>query len=957
MTAPARPEQRVELRREPDLPPVSTTDPVFRTDLDLAGQICEQNVAVTSTALTIADASAADGAAAVHFLRTDLRGCRTEPALGSTFLQVRVGERWCDVARCTNRQRSALAALAVRLDHWTRTGELPPPDADADDGASVPAVGAWIPLSRFRMRKANRRTLARIWELVRPHRGTALLLAILSLTGVGMGLVTPLLMKFLIDNVLEPKTPVADPSTLPLLLAAVVAGLLLLRLLGAGLGVWRGRVAGRVGAALTADLRTKCVRKLLDLPAAYHNQHQVGELMSRVAYDTEVMHTLVHQSSTGFLVQGLQLAGITGLLFWLNPRLAFIAMLPMPLVVAAGWYFSRFIQPRHQLYWESVGKQAAALTGMLSGVRVVKAFTQESREFDRFSTASDRLRDSRQTVDVSSAAFGALMALLFGLSELLVWFIGGRELLAGDQTVTLGTLTAFLGYLIMFTAPLATLTESTTWVSNFWTASRRIFELLDTPNDIGDPADAQRPAEFRGGVRFEDVGFAYNEGVPVLQEINFDVQPGQMVGVVGRSGSGKSTLVSLISRMYDPTAGRVLIDGVDVRAMNRQELRQRVGIVLQEPFLFRGSVATNIVYGAPDADPERTLRAARAAFAHDFIMRNPFAYDSQVGEGGSGLSGGERQRISIARALLYDPQILILDEATSSVDAESERAIQEALKVYAKGRTVIAIAHRLSTLRDADRLMVFDRGRMVEQGTPEELLARGGLYCSLVKLQTSLRAGVRELQAAGGGAEPDLAPEGFAGDGALFEAEGDDATDDAATEAAGDAIPDCGLRWLEPATAAISWDDGDALCLDDGETVQSELHAACAFPASHPHEFISLRRRDPLGGDVEVGIIRRLDLWPESARRAVTRSLGRRYLLRRITAVLSLRSVQGQIECVVETDNGPATFRINPHGDGLQHYGTNGRLLVDGDQNYYVIPNLDTLPRRQRRLLAFYFGG
>ena len=916
----------------------------FETDLDLDGRPSGHRIDATHQGVFIFR-SAGNPEPQVRVPLGELKGCRVEPVLGSSFLQVHVGGRWVDVARCSNGLKGDLVRFAERVDYWAKHGEFPVEEtAEPETGR-----GGWWP----RRRAGGRRTAAKVWTLIRPHKWTAALLAVLSLAVVGIGLVPPILLGKLVDDVLKADQPQSQMDKLLTLLLALVGGLLSLRLATAVIAVWKGRVAARVGAALTSDLRTRLVRKLQELPVAYHDRNQVGMLMSRVAYDTEVMQTLVHQTSGGFLLQLLQLVGIGGMLFWINPKLAFFTMLPTPLVIAASWYFTRYLHPRHHHYWEAVGRQAAALTGMLSGIRVVKSFTQEEREFERFRTSSDRLRDSRRNVDASTAFFAALMAFLFGLGELVVWYVGGRDVLGRDMT--LGELTAYLMYLTMFYAPLTQLAESTTWISNFLTASQRIFEMLEAPNDIEDPVPAKSPDPFRGGVRFEHVTFGYGDGEPVLRDVDFEVRPGEMIGLVGRSGSGKSTLVSLIGRMYDPKAGRVLVDGVDVREMSRADLRRRIGIVLQDPFLVRGTLAANIVYGRPDAEPERTLKAARSAHAHDFIMRAPFGYDTQVGEGGSGLSGGERQRISIARALLYDPQILILDEATSSVDTESERAIQEALRVFAKGRTTIAIAHRLSTLRDADRLLVFDRGRLVEQGSHAELLARGGVYSSLVTIQTNLQKGVRQLAAAGAvpGEAPGLglATEDVGGDAALFG--GGDVPDDDGDEPAG---PDFRLRWLDPESATVTWDGPDGLCLELDGIVHRELQAIYAFPATHPDGFVSLRKRDPLGGDVEIGLVRRLADWPEAAQQALRRSLNRRYLLRRITALQTLRTAGDRIECTAETDTGPATFRLDPRSDGHQVYGRNGRLLVDVDRNYYVISDLDALPARQRRLLSLYFG-
>ena len=346
------------------------------------------------------------------------------------------------------------------------------------------------------------------------------------------------------------------------------------------------------------------------------------------------------------------------------------------------------------------------------------------------------------------------MGLLFALGGLVVWYIGGRDVLFGSMT--LGSLMAFLAYLAMFYAPLTTIAESTTWFASFYSTSRRIVALLDVPSESEQSQPAVPLGRFQGGIEFQHVSFGYDRSRPVLEDISFAIEPGEMVGVVGRSGSGKSTLVSLIGRLYQCDSGQIRIDGIDVRQVDPRQLRRQIGMVPQEPFLFRGLVAANITYGNAQATPEQILLAARNADCHEFIMRMPFAYETQLGEGGSGLSGGERQRLSIARALLFDPAILILDEATASVDAESERAICRAIRrwpghLYSwSWSTTIVIAHRLSTLQGADRLLVFDQGRLVEQGTPVELLARGGVYSTLASIQYNLGEGRRRFESAAG---------------------------------------------------------------------------------------------------------------------------------------------------------------------------------------------------------------
>ena len=530
------------------------------------------------------------------------------------------------------------------------------------------------------------------------------------------------------------------------LLLAIVAGLLLARLAATLVTVWKGWVSSRVGTTLTSDLRKELVAKLNELPLAFYDRNQAGVLMSQVAYDTETLHTLVYHMTSGFLMQSLQLAGIGVMLLCLNAKLALVTLLPMPLIVAGSWYFTRYLQPRHQHYWAAVGKQASALMGMLAGIRVVKAFVQEDREIRRFAASSRRLRDSRLTVDNAAVTFTAAMGLLFALGGLVVWYLGGRDVLFGSMKF--GSLMAFIAFLAMFYAPLTTIAESTTWFASFYSTSRRICALLDVPSE-SEPAQPTVPLDrFQGSVEFQHVSFAYDRGRPVLEDVSFAIEPGEMVGVVGRSGSGKSTLVSLIGRLYECNAGQIRIDGIDVRQADPRQLRRQIGMVPQEPFLFRGLVAANITYGNELATPEQILLAARNADSHEFIMRMPFAYETQLGEGGSGLSGGERQRLSIARALLFDPAILILDEATASVDAESERAICKAIRRWARRRTTIVIAHRLSTLQGADRLLVFDQGRLVEQGSPAELLDQGGLYSNLASIQYNLSESHRRFESA-----------------------------------------------------------------------------------------------------------------------------------------------------------------------------------------------------------------
>lgn len=906
-------------------PPLSPPPPLtlLQTTIDLSGRPAPQRLALEGGCLVLRG-DAPEGRYREWPLR-QIRGFQIEPSLGSCFLEARIDQRWVDLLRCPGDVQPELAELVQRLDKLCNEETSAGRSADSTEEARR-ALAAWASgRGRGDERSGSWQHAGRLLAIFRPFRGAALLLLALSLAAVAVDIAPPMLQGLLVDHVLKANVPLGQYGQLLLLLAGIVAGLLLFRIVGTLLGIWKGYLSSRIGTSLTAELRNALVKKLNELPLAYHDRNQVGMLMSRVAYDTETLHTLLYHMTSGLLLQGLQMAGIGVAMVYLNPKLALVTLLPMPLILACSWYFTSFLNPRHQHYWDAVGKQASALTGMLSGIRVVKAFVQEDREVERFHGSSRRLRDSRQTVDFSTTVFSSMMGFLFALGGLAVWYIGGRDVLFGQMTI--GSLMAFFGYLAMFYTPLTSITESTTWFSNFFVAARRMFEVLDVPSEEQDERPAAAVPAGRAGVEFQHVWFGYDKQRPVLEDITFGIEPGQMVGVVGRSGSGKSTLVSLIGRLYEADAGRILVGGVDVCQLSARALRRRIGMVPQEPFLFRGPLAANITYGNSEAAPEEILRAAHDADAHDFILRKPLAYQTQVGDGGGGLSGGERQRLSIARALLFDPAILILDEATSSVDAESERAICDALRRSSRNRTTIAVAHRLSTLKDADRLLVFDQGRLIEQGTHDELLAREGIYRTLLRLQWNLSEHAR-LDDAAGRADRD-------GDGRRTAAE---------------------LRWLEPSAVRLEADETGGLRVVEGRASHADVFAVRAFPGCYDEEYLSLRRRERSGHEVELGLVRRLADWPTSAADAVRRSLQRRYLLRPIREIRQVRTRGNQLLLSVVTDGGPARLELGKPGEGVQDYGANGMLLRDLQGNYYVIHDRSALPRHQRRSLALYFG-
>jgi ATP-binding cassette subfamily B protein len=709
-------------------------------------------------------------------------------------------------------------------------------------------------------------------------------------------------------------------------------------------GVIKGRLATAIGTGITATLREEMVRKLQGLSVAYYDRHQVGSMISRVAHDSEVLHGLVHQFTGGFLLQIVQLIGVGAMLVWINPKLALFTLIPVPLVILGSWIFWRHVYPRHYRLWDASSKQMTRLSGMLSGIRVVKAFAQEEREAERFRAASDHLRHWRQWVEHTNTTYAASMQIVFSLGGLIVWYVGGRDVIGG--TMTLGQLIAFLAYLAMFYAPLGALSNFTTWLTSFLSGSKRVLELLDTPALVHDPQEPEAWTEPRGEIRFRDVTFGYDPNQPVLNGVSFDVAAGEMVGIVGRSGSGKTTLVSLLARFHDVQEGSITIDGHDIRDLSTRDLRDRLGVVFQDSFLFRGTIWRNLSYGRPDATIEQGLAAAKAAGAHDFLCRQPLGYETLLGEHGAGLSGGEKQRLSIARTLLYDPRILVLDEATSNIDAEAEKAIQEALAVLVRGRTTIAIAHRLSTLRNADRILAFDRGRLVEQGTHADLLAADGLYARLVRIQTQvsrqptvdtlLAEATPAAAAAGPGADP---------------VPGLEPGPEPATAGS------VGISWLDPAAHRFTvgpQDRIDVVPRGDGPGGHAGIFVVQTFPATHPEAWLSVRGWDGEGDEVEIGMIRSLAEWDEADRAVVRRALRRRTLVRRIERVHDARLAHGYLDFDVETDAGRAAFTIRWTQGQAVDFGTEGKLLVDTDENRWVVPRLADLPAADRERFLRY---
>jgi ATP-binding cassette subfamily B protein len=920
------------------------------TDIDLAGHYVPQWIVATADRLAVF--SSDELAPVVPELKfSDATEFRCQSVIGSGLLQARVDGLYVTLLRFSNRLADRFHKVARKLDRHLHGEPITVLPGDDRDPRRCPKCDLMLQFVGDVCPRCVDKgaVLARMWTLMKPYRSFALMMMGLLLLGICLDLVAPQLTRYLVDHVLpggeeaaaELKRDTGAIGRHLAMLMQIVGVLALVQILRMFLNIVNGRLGAKIGTAVTFDMRNRLVQHLQQLSVSYYDKQQVGSLVGRVAYDTEALHGFVMQLTGGFLFQIIMVVGVGLMMLSMNPKLTLYTILPAPLVVAGSLLFWRFIYPRYYRFWDASSKQAGMLAGTLSGIRVVKAFSQEDHEMERFSRVSSRLLHNRRNVDYSTAAFNPVMALIFQMGGWIVWFVGGRDVLTG--AMTLGSLIAFFAYLQMFYGPLGQLTQFTTWLTQFVTQAHRIFEILDTPPEIAESADPVKVEKMRGGIEFDRVSFGYDRHTPVLQDLSLEIAAGEMIGIVGRSGSGKTTVVNLISRFYDVDEGRVLLDGVDVRNIQRDSLRNQVGVVLQEPFLFRGSIWQNVTYGRPDAKPEEIISAAKAANAHDFIMRAAHGYDTWVGERGAGLSGGERQRISIARVLLTDPRILILDEATSSVDAESEAAIQAALAEVVKGRTTIAIAHRLSTLRNADRILVVDRGKIVESGPHAELVNNGGLYAKLVRIQGQMTQPSVE-QLAHQMARPTIDMLAEKADGA-----------EAKPKPAGDEefpwLRTHHPRWMEPGAAFVHRGNLGALHV----TVRDEcsyggIYAVRCMPVHFPEEYISLRFLNSEKREMEVGIIRDLRTWPAEARALVEESLEQRYFVHIISAVHDIHLYNGYLNFKVDTHQGPMQFMLRWQHDRAHDYGEGGKMLLDTDENRYLVPDVRHLPQRDRAL-------
>ena len=720
------------------------------TDLTLNGEYGQEWLVVTQEKIRVyPSVNGSLPAPRVDVAISELKQPQMESLVGGGALLARISGKQTELVRFSNAQQRKFGRVTKYLndvvayrDNVAKGKEVKDPpklDEDKEEQKRCASCNLLLPEATKVCPACvdKRKVVLRLLRYVRPYWKMAAFVWVTMILALVLGLIGPALTGPLMDKVVAPPASAGiSMSERQSLLGWLVLAMLGTALLAHAVAIVRSRCVAQLAASLSHDLRTELFRHLQFLSLRFFEKRPVGSMIARVTQDTQALENVLVDGVQHFVVHILTLIAIGIVLFALNWKLTLLILIPVPVVMLLSHVFWVRIRSLWHRHWHMRSRMMAAVSDSLSGMRVVKAFAKEKTEVNRFESRSDDVRKADLLADQTSTTLFPILWFIASTGSYIVWYFGGHEVLFGGMT--LGTLTVFNAYLGMFYGPLQFLTRVADYLARSITSAERVFEILDSVSEVRDADDSVALPRIEGRVEFKNVVFGYDKNKPVLKDVSYDVKQGEMIGLVGQSGAGKSTTINLICRFYEVQDGQILIDGVDIKKIRQSDLRSQIGVVLQDTFLFNGTIAENIAYARPDASLEEIMAAAKAANAHDFIVSKPDGYDTKVGERGQSLSGGERQRISIARAILHNPRILILDEATASVDTDTEKQIQEAVARLVKGRTTFAIAHRLSTLRNANRLIVLKDGKIAEMGTHEELLEKKGEFHRLVSMQQEM---------------------------------------------------------------------------------------------------------------------------------------------------------------------------------------------------------------------------
>lgn len=780
--------------------------------------------------------------------------------------------------------------------------------------------------------------LLRVMGYFKPYKFKLVLMMLCYLATAGLNLVWPYLSgTILYDKVLAKDDRFIQLCGLPagrygIALIVLVGVMILTRLVLLAVGILQGVMTAKIAPEVVAKLKSQVFDSMGKLSISFFTKRQTGGLMTRVSDDAgEISGFFIDGIPYFFINVGTIIATVVIMLI-INPVLALASIVLMPIL----FFISYKMIPRLWHYFGKRHRAGRSLNGQmnenLTGARVVKAFGQEKQEMSRFDKSNRRVREAEINVARYDCKFSALYFFVEDFLSYLVWAMGAAFILGGSH-IELGLLLTFSGYVGQLKGPLEFMSRIIRWYTNAMNSAQRMFEIIDAVPEVREAAEPVRPERLKGKIELKNVTFGYEPKKPILKDVSFTVEAGQVLGIVGRSGAGKSTLVNLISRLYDVNEGEILVDDINVKKYGFKELRKNVAMVSQETYIFMGTVAENIAYARPEASREEIVKAAIQASAHDFICKMPQGYDTIIGSSRRSLSGGEKQRLSIARAILADPRILILDEATSAVDTETELAIQRSLESLEKGRTVLSIAHRLSTLRNANKLIVIDNGKVTESGTHKELMEKKGTFYKLSELQTkalAMRGGIDMEE------NQDL----------LNLREFDE------EELKRESEEVLQVRFITSENSSFERTEGGFLKLTYGDKIYERVGIYLTFPLTNPEEFISIREADEKAK--EIGIIEKLSSLKKEHQEMIREQIRLRYFMPVIKKVMDVKDEYGYAYWHVMTDFGVCRFTTNMGGDVVIGLGGDRYQITDIDGNRYEIPDLYKLTVMERKKMDLF---
>ncbi|MBQ9744886.1 MAG: ABC transporter ATP-binding protein [Clostridia bacterium] len=623
-----------------------------------------------------------------------------------------------------------------KLNHYVEDGRVSFASSDGEDGLDrcEKCGRPYPPGSNICVHCADKKKIVkRLWNVASSYKGFIISSIVLFFVVSVLNLAVPYINKIIVDDYIQSKNP-EGVSLFPFVIA--ILSMLFTQLLVRGISMVRSHLLINASNGLIVDLRKMLYDKIQKLSIAKISKRTSGDLMNRVSNDTSQVQNFLVNYLPNVLEQLILFIAVGSVILVYDYKLFILVMIPTPIVIVSFNFFWKFVMRMYRRRWQCSAESNAVLHDIFSGIRVVKAFGMEHRETERYDKAARNERDITEKADCIWSILMPVLQFLMGFGEFIILYYVGSSIL-GNTGMTYGEMAMFSSYVGLIYGPLRMIAGIPRHMMRFLTSTGKIFEILDEELEISDREESVSHA-IKGDIDINNISFGYESGTEVLKKIDLHIKSGEFIGLVGKSGTGKSTLINLIMRMYDVEEGSILVDGIDIRDYSQESLRSQIGVVLQETFLFSGSIYQNIAYSKPSATREEIIAVSKLAGCHEFIIKLPDGYNTKVGEKGYSLSGGERQRVAIARALLHNPRILILDEATASLDTETEKQIQDAIANLSANRTTIAIAHRLSTLRNATRLVVLDNGRIAEIGTHDELLEKQGIYYGLVMAQREM---------------------------------------------------------------------------------------------------------------------------------------------------------------------------------------------------------------------------